>query len=45
LTKHDINNVASIKLVEKLGFKSVDEYQIDGFTIKMYSSNPQGVEE
>lgn len=45
LTKHDINNVASVKLVEKLGFKSVDEYQIDGFTIKMYSSNPQGVEE
>jgi RimJ/RimL family protein N-acetyltransferase len=45
LTKHDINNVASIKLVEKLGFQSVDEYQIDGFTIKMYSSNPQGVEQ
>jgi RimJ/RimL family protein N-acetyltransferase len=45
LTKHDINNVDSIKLVERLGFKQVDEYQINGFTIKMYSSNPQGVEE
>lgn len=44
LTKHDINNVASIELVEKLGFKSVDVYHINGFTIKMYSSNPQGVE-
>jgi RimJ/RimL family protein N-acetyltransferase len=45
LTKHDINNVGGIKLVEKLGFKQVDEYHINGFTIKMYSSNPQGVEE
>jgi RimJ/RimL family protein N-acetyltransferase len=45
LTKHDVNNASSIKLVEKLGLKLVDEYQIDGFTIKMYSSNPQGVEE
>jgi len=44
LTKHDVNNVASIRLVEKLGFKPVDEYHIDGFTIMMYSSNPQGVE-
>ena len=45
LTKHDINNVASIKLVEKLGFKPVDEYQFNGIIYKMYSSNPQGVEE
>lgn len=45
LTKHDINNVASIKLVEKVGFKSVGVYQIDGFVINMYSSNPRGVEE
>lgn len=45
LTKHDVNNASSIKLVEKLGFKLVDEYQINGFTIKMYSSNPRGVEE
>jgi RimJ/RimL family protein N-acetyltransferase len=44
LTKHDVNNACSIKLIEKLGFKQVDEYQIDGFTIKMYSSNPQGVD-
>ena len=44
LTKHDINNVASTRLVEKLGFNPVDEYHIDGFTIMMYSSNPQGVE-
>ena len=44
LTKHDVNNVASIRLVEKLGFKPVDEYHIDGFTIMIYSSNPQGVE-
>jgi len=44
LSKHDSNNVASIKMMEKVGFKPVDEYQIDGFTIKMYSSNPQGVE-
>jgi RimJ/RimL family protein N-acetyltransferase len=44
LTKHDVNNVASIRLVEKLGFKPVDEYHIDGFTIMMYSSNPQGIE-
>ena len=44
LTKHDVHNACSIKLVEKLGFKQVDEYQIDGFTIKMYSSNPQGVD-
>jgi RimJ/RimL family protein N-acetyltransferase len=44
LTKHDINNVASIKMMEKVGFKSVGGYQIDGFTIMMYSSNPQGVE-
>jgi RimJ/RimL family protein N-acetyltransferase len=45
LTRHDVNNTGSIKLVEKVGFKQVDEYQIDGFTIKMYSSNPQGVEQ
>ena len=45
LTKHDINNVASIKLVEKLGFKPVDEYQFNGIIYKMYSGNLQGVEE
>ena len=45
LTKHDVNNVASIKMMEKVGFKSVGSYQIDGFTIMMYSSNPQGVEQ
>ena len=45
LTKHDVNNVDSIKMMEKVGFKSVGSYQIDGFTIMMYSSNPQGVEE
>jgi RimJ/RimL family protein N-acetyltransferase len=44
LTKHDVNNIASIKMMEKVGFKSVGVYQIDGFTIMMYSSNPQGVE-
>jgi RimJ/RimL family protein N-acetyltransferase len=44
LTKHDVNNVASIKMMEKVGFKSVGVYQIDEFTIMMYSSNPQGVE-
>ena len=44
LTRHDANNVASIKLVEKLGFKSVDEYQFNGIIYKMYSSNPQGVD-
>ena len=38
LTKHDVNNVASIKMMEKVGFKSVGGYQIDGFTIMMYSS-------
>ena len=45
LTKHDINNIASIKMMEKVGFKSVGVYQIDGFTIKMYSSNPQEVKQ
>jgi len=45
LTKHDVDNVGGIKLVEKLGFKPVGEYHIDGFTIKMYSSNPQGGEQ
>jgi RimJ/RimL family protein N-acetyltransferase len=44
LTKHDINNVASMKMMEKVGFKSVGGYQIDGATIMLYSSNPQGVE-
>lgn len=44
LSKHDVNNVASIKMMEKVGFKQVHEYQINGFTIKMYSSNPQGVD-
>lgn len=45
LTKHNVNNVASIKMMEKVGFKSVGVYQINGFTIMMYSSNPQGVEQ
>lgn len=45
LSKHDVNNVASIKMMEKVGFKLVDVYEIDGVTIKMYSSNPQGVEQ
>jgi RimJ/RimL family protein N-acetyltransferase len=44
LSKHDVNNTGSIKMMEKVGFKPVDEYQVDGFTIIMYSSNPQGVE-
>jgi RimJ/RimL family protein N-acetyltransferase len=44
LTKHDINNVASTKMMEKVGFKSVGGYQVDGFTIMMYSSNPRVVE-
>ena len=45
LSKHDVNNVASIKMMEKVGFESVGVYQIDGFTIKMYSSNSRGVEQ
>ena len=45
LTKHDGNNIASIKMMEKVGFESVGVYQIDGFTIKMYSSNSRGVEQ
>ena len=44
LTKHDINNVASIKMMEKAGFKSVGVYQNNGFVINMYSSNPRGVD-
>ena len=38
-------NTVSWQLAEKVGFKSVGFYQIDGVTIMMYSSNPQGVEE
>jgi RimJ/RimL family protein N-acetyltransferase len=43
--KIDATNTVSWQLAEKVGFKSVGVYQIDGFTIKMYSSNPQGVDE
>jgi RimJ/RimL family protein N-acetyltransferase len=42
--KIDATNTVSWQLAEKVGFKSVGVYQIDGFTIMMYSSNPQGVE-
>jgi RimJ/RimL family protein N-acetyltransferase len=45
LTKHDVNNMNSIKLVEKLGFQHVGTYPVDQFVIKMYSSNSQGVDE
>lgn len=45
LTKHDIKNVDSIKIVEKLGFKPVDEYVFESVAYRMYSSNPQGIEE
>ena len=45
LTKHDANNINSIKLVEKLGFKQVDEYVFESRSYKMYSSDPQGVEQ
>jgi RimJ/RimL family protein N-acetyltransferase len=44
LTRHDVNNIGSMKLVEKLGFKPVDEYMFESKAYKMYSSNPQGVE-
>ena len=44
LTRHDVNNIGSMKLVEKLGFKPVDEYQFESKAYKMYSSNPQGVD-
>lgn len=44
LSKHDINNVASMKMMEKSGFKSVGEYVFDSVAYKMYSSNPQGVD-
>ena len=42
--KIDATNTVSWQLAEKVGFKSVGVYQIDGFTIMMYSSNPQGVD-
>lgn len=45
LSKHDINNVASMKMMEKAGFKPVDEYVFESVAYKMYSSNPQGVEQ
>ena len=45
LTKHDVNNVDSIKMMEKVGFKQVDEYVFESRLYKMYSSNPQGVDE
>lgn len=41
VTKHDINNSASMKIMEKVGFKSVGVYQIDGYVIEMLSSNPR----
>ena len=41
--KIDATNTVSWQLATKVGFKSVGVYQIDGFTIMMYSSNPQGV--
>jgi len=44
LTRHDANNTGSIRLVEKLGFKLVNEYVFESRTYKMYSSDPQGVE-
>ena len=43
--KIEATNPVSWQLAEKVGFKSVGVYQIDGVTIMMYSSNPQGVEE
>ena len=43
LTKHDVNNIGSIKMIEQLGFRHVGTYPVDQFVIKMYSSNPQGV--
>ena len=44
LTKHNINNGASMQIMEKVGFKSVGEYVFDSVAYKMYSSNPQGVD-
>jgi RimJ/RimL family protein N-acetyltransferase len=44
LTRHDVNNPGSIHMIEQLGFAQVDEYTIDQFSIKVYSSNSQGVE-
>ena len=44
LTRHDVNNIGSIRLVEKLGFKPVNEYIFESVAYKMYSSNPQGVD-
>ena len=43
--KIDAANTVSWQLAEKVGFKSVGVYQVDGFTIMMYSTNPQGVEQ
>jgi RimJ/RimL family protein N-acetyltransferase len=42
--KIDATNTVSWQLATKVGFQSVGVYHIDGFTIMMYSSNPQGVE-
>jgi len=44
LTRHDVNNIGSIRLVEKLGFKPVNEYIFESRAYKMYSNNPQGVD-
>jgi RimJ/RimL family protein N-acetyltransferase len=43
--KIDANNHVSQKLAEKVGFKPVHEYQFESRSYKMYSSNPQGVEQ
>ena len=45
LTKHNINNDASIRMMEKVGFKLVGEYVFESVAYKMYSSNPRGVDE
>jgi RimJ/RimL family protein N-acetyltransferase len=44
LTKHDVDNKGAISMVEKLGFKQVDEYVFESRSYKMYSSNPRVVE-
>lgn len=41
LSKHNMNNFASIQMMKKVGFKSVGVYQIDGYVLEMLSSNPR----
>jgi len=41
LSKHNMNNFASIQMMKKVGFKSVGAYQIDGYVLEMLSSNPR----